>query len=556
MPGGHDQTLRPFLWRAETLYGDTEIVSRTHEGIERYTYDDYADRTAQLANALTEAGIEEGDRVATFCWNHHRHFETYFAVPTIGAQLHTINPLLPDEHIRFIVENADDRTIFVDHSLFEKLAGAVADADGEFDGVDRLVTMGSTVPEGAAGLPMDVVAYEEFVDGHPTDYDWPDLDEEQPAGMCYTSGTTGMPKGVEYTHKMLWSHTMATLTPQGIPMADDDVVMPVVPMFHVNAWGMPFTATAGGSKHVYPGPSPDPADIASLIEEEGVTISAGVPTVWMGLQDYMQDHDVDLSTLDTVVVGGSAAPRSMIEWFDEHDVTLLHAWGMTEMSPLGSVSHLKSDLEDADYETQIDHRAKQGLTVPGVEFKVVDDAGEEIDHDGDDFGELWVRGPWVTKEYFMRPEANEEDFEDGWLKTGDIVSVDPEGYLKIVDRAKDVIKSGGEWISSVELENAIMAHDGVAEATVIGVPHEKWQERPVAFVVPAEGVDELTVEDEVMEMLADEYPKWWLPDDIVFIEEVPKTATGKFSKKDLRDEYADQSLVSGDVPEEAAPDDD
>jgi fatty-acyl-CoA synthase len=557
MPGGHDQTLRPFLWRAETLYGDTEIVSRTHEGIERYTYDDYGDRTAQLAHALTEGGIESGDRVATFCWNHHRHFETYFAVPTIGAQLHTINPLLPDEHIRFIVQNAADRTIFVDHSLFPKLAGAIEGADDEFDAVDRLVAMGATVPEGADDLPVDVVAYEEFVEGHPTEYDWPDVDEEQPAGMCYTSGTTGMPKGVEYTHKMLWSHTMATLTPQGIPMADDDVVMPVVPMFHVNAWGMPFTATAGGSKHVYPGPSPEPEDIAQLIEEEGVTVTAGVPTVWMGLQDYMEDNDVDLSTLDTVIVGGSAAPESMIRWFDDHDVTLLHAWGMTEMSPLGSVSHLKGDLEDAPYETQIDRRSKQGLSVPGVEFKVVDDTGEEIAHDGDEFGELWVRGPWVTKEYFERPEANEEDFEDGWLKTGDIVTVDTDGYLQIVDRAKDVIKSGGEWISSVELENAIMAHDDVAEATVIGVPHEKWQERPVAFVVPGEGADESTLAEEVMDLLSEDYPKWWLPDDIVYIEEVPKTATGKFSKKDLREEYAGESLIDDtEVPEEAAPDDD
>ncbi|PSP99849.1 fatty-acid--CoA ligase [Halobacteriales archaeon QS_4_70_19] len=552
MPGGHDQTLRPFLWRAETLYEDTEIVSRTHEGIERYTYDEYGDRTAQLAHALTEAGIEEGDRVATFCWNHHRHFETYFAVPTIGAQLHTINPLLPDEHIRFIVQNAEDRTVFVDHSLFPKLAGAVQGADDEFDAVDRLVAMGGRVPEDADDLPLDVVAYEEFVDGHPTEYDWPDIDEDQPAGMCYTSGTTGMPKGVEYTHEMLWSHTMTTLTPQGIPMADDDVVMPVVPMFHVNAWGMPFTATAGGSKHVYPGPSPEPEDIAHLIEEEGVTITAGVPTVWMGLQDYMEDHDVDLSTLDRVIVGGSAAPESMIRWFDEHDVELLHAWGMTEMSPIGSVSHLKSDLEDADYETQLDRRAKQGLGVPGLEFKVVDDDGNEVPHDGEAFGELWVRGPWVTKEYFQRPEANEEDFEDGWLKTGDIVTVDTDGYLKIVDRAKDVIKSGGEWISSVELENAIMAHEDVAEATVIGVPHEKWQERPVAFVVPGADADGSTLNEEILDLLREDYPKWWLPDDVVYIDEVPKTATGKFSKKDLREQYAGESL-GGEVPEDAAP---
>jgi fatty-acyl-CoA synthase len=542
-------TLRPFLWRAEKLYPDQEIVSRNHDGMERYTYSEYADRTAQLANALAEYGIEDGDRVATFCWNHNRHFETYFAVPTIGAQLHTINPLLPDEHIQYIVGNAEDEIVFVDPSLAPKLAGAAEDAV-EFDDVD-FVVMGSEEVEG-----LDATPYEEFIAGHDTDYDWPDLDEEAPAGMCYTSGTTGRPKGVEYTHKMLWAHTMESLTPQGIAMADDDVVMPVVPMFHVNAWGMPFTATAAGAKHVYPGPSPDPEDIANLLENEGVTITAGVPTVWLGLMDYCKDHDVDLSELDTVIVGGSAAPESMIRWFDERDVELLHAWGMSEMSPLGTVSHLKADLEDEDYETQIEHRKKQGLIVPGLEFKVVDDDGEEIEWDGEAFGELYVRGPSVTTEYFQRPDANEQDFEDGWLKTGDIVSVDPSGYIKIVDRAKDVIKSGGEWISSVELENAIMAHDDVNEATVIGVPHEKWQERPVAFVVPAAGADEDAVSEEVMGMLADEYPKWWLPDDIVFIEEVPKTATGKFSKKDLREQYSDGSLVEGQVPEDAAPESD
>ena len=549
MPGGTDQTLRPFLWRAANLYPDKEIVSRTHEGIERYTYSEYDDRTAQLANALEAHGIEEGDRVATFCWNHHRHFETYFAVPTIGAQLHTINPLLPDEHIQYIVDNADDQLIFVDDSLAPKLAQAAADAP-EFEGVEFVVMSSSETDT------LDATPYEEFVDGHSTEFDWPVLDEDQPAGMCYTSGTTGNPKGVEYTHKMLWSHTMATLTPQGIPMADEDVVMPVVPMFHVNAWGMPFTATAAGAKHVYPGPSPDPEDIVHLIEEEGVTISAGVPTVWLGLMDYAEDNDVDLSTLDTVIVGGSAAPESMIRWFDDRDVELLHAWGMTEMSPLGSVSQLKGGLQDADYETQLKHRKKQGLTVPGIEFKVIDENDEEIAWDGEEFGELWVRGPWVTKEYFMRPEANEEDFEDGWLKTGDVVTVDEEGYIQIVDRAKDVIKSGGEWISSVELENAIMAHDDVAEAAVVGVPHEKWQERPVAFVVAGEDADTDTLDEEIMDLLREDYPKWWLPDAIEYIDEVPKTATGKFSKKDIRERYTDGSLVEGSVPEEAAPDDD
>jgi fatty-acyl-CoA synthase len=546
MPGGTDQTLRPFLWRAANLYPDREIVSRTHNGIERYTYSEYDDRTAQLANALDEYGIEEGDRVGTFCWNHHRHFETYFSVPSIGAQLHTINPLLPDEHIQYIVDNADDQLIFVDPSLAPKLAGAAADAP-EFDGVD-FVVMGETAVDA-----IDATPYEEFVGEHSTEYDWPQLSEDQPAGMCYTSGTTGNPKGVEYTQQMLWSHTMTTLSPHGIPMNDDDVVMPVVPMFHVNAWGMPFTATAAGSKHVYPGPSPNPEDLAMLIEEEGVTITSGVPTVWLGLMDYAEDNDLDLSSLDTVIVGGSAAPESMIRWFDDRDVELLHAWGMTEMSPIGSAAHLKHSLEDADYETQLEHRSKQGILVPGLEMRVVDEDGNEAAWDGEEFGELWIRGPSVTTEYFKRPDANEKDFEDGWLKTGDVVTVDEEGYIKIVDRAKDVIKSGGEWISSVELENAIMAHDDVAEAAVVGVPHEKWQERPVAFVVPTERADEATLDDEIMALLREEYPKWWLPDAIEYIDEIPKTATGKFSKKDIRESYTDESLLDGSVPEDAAP---
>jgi fatty-acyl-CoA synthase len=547
MPGGTDQTLRPFLWRAANLYPDREIVSRTHSGIERYTYSEYDDRTAQLANALDEYGIEEGDRVGTFCWNHHRHFETYFSVPSIGAQLHTINPLLPDEHIQYIVDNADDQLIFVDQSLAPKLAEASADAP-EFEGVD-FVVMGETETDA-----LDATPYEEFVDGHSAEYEWPQLSEDQPAGMCYTSGTTGNPKGVEYTQQMLWSHTMATLTPHGIPMDDGDVVMPVVPMFHVNAWGMPFTATAAGAKHVYPGPSPDPEDLAMLIEEEGVTITSGVPTVWLGLMDYAEDNDLDLSALDTVIVGGSAAPESMIRWFDDRDVELLHAWGMTEMSPIGSAAHLKYNLEDADYDTQLEHRSKQGMLVPGLEMRVVDEDGNEAAWDGEEFGELWVRGPSVTTEYFKRPDANEKDFEDGWLKTGDVVTVDEEGYIQIVDRAKDVIKSGGEWISSVELENAIMAHDDVAEAAVVGVPHEKWQERPVAFVVPTERADEATLDDEIIALLREEYPKWWLPDAIEYIDEIPKTATGKFSKKDIRESYTDESLLDGSVPEDAAPD--
>jgi len=552
MPGGTDQTLRPFLWRAEELYPDTEIVSRTRGGIERYTYSEYSDATARLAHAMDESGLDPGSRVATLCWNHHRHFETYFGIPTTGRQLHLINPLLPDEHVRFIVEDADDRLIFVDPSLVEKLESAAAGAS-EFDGVEQFVVVGDHVPDTDLSPVTD---YDSFVADHDPGYDWPTLSEEDPAGMCYTSGTTGKPKGVEYTHQMLWSHTMASLTPQGLGIDDTDVVMPVVPMFHVNAWGMPYTATAAGAKQVYPGPKPSPADLAGLIEDEGVTLTAGVPTVWLGLMEYMEETDVDLSALDTVVVGGAAAPEAMIRFFDDHDVEVLHAWGMTEMSPIGTVAHVKAGLENAAYETRLEKRTKQGLAVPGLEFRVVDDDGNEVAHNGEDFGELSVKGPWVTTEYYNRPEADESDFEEGWLKTGDIVTIDPDGYVQIVDRAGDVIKSGGEWISSVELENALMAHDDVAEATVIGVPHERWQERPVAFVVPAEGVDVDALTEDLRDFVGEDYPDWWIPDEVVEIQEIPKTATGKFDKKVLREEYAEESLVEGQVPEEAAPEDD
>jgi fatty-acyl-CoA synthase len=332
-------------------------------------------------------------------------------------------------------------------------------------------------------------------------------------------------------------------------------------MFHVNAWGIPFAAAAAGAKQVYPGPAPDPKDIAHLIESEGVTVTAGVPTVWLGLLEYLEDNEVDLSALETIVIGGAAAPESLVKQYDDLGVDVLHAWGMTETSPVGTVSHIKSDLSEADDETKYRKRVKQGLITPGLEFKVVQDDGEAIDWDGEAFGELLIRGPWVTQEYYQRPKATETDFVEAeggrWLKTSDIVTVDPDGYVEIVDRADDVIKSGGEWISSQELENAIMGHDDVAEAAVIGVPHERFQERPVGFVVPAsEGVDGEALKADLTELIESEYPQWWSPDAFVFIDEVPKTATGKFSKMDLREEYADEQLIAGQVDESAAPDDD
>jgi fatty-acyl-CoA synthase len=549
MVGTTAQTLRPFLWRAAKLYPDREIVARTHEGIERTTYAAYERRVAQLAHALDTAGIDREARVGTFCWNHTRHFETYFGVPSRGSQLHTINPLLPDHHIRYIVENAADRLIFVDPSLVDSLESAAADADGAFDGVEQFVVMGSDVPE----TSLDpVTGYESFLAGHGETYDWPALDEETPAGMCYTSGTTGKPKGVEYSQQMMWAHTMGILPEAGLGFAAADVVMPVVPMFHVMAWGFPYATTAAGAKHVYPGPAPDPSDIARLIEEEGVTFSAGVPTVWLGLLDYLDEHDADLSSLERIAIGGAAAPKSLVRTYEEeYDVQVLHAWGMTETSPVAAAAHLKPGMESWPPEKRDEKRVKQGLVLPGLEFTVMGDEGE-VAWDGEAFGELWIRGPWVTTEYFDQPAANEAEFADGWLKTGDVVTVDEEGYIKIVDRAKDVIKSGGEWISSQELENAIMAHDDVSEATVVGVPHERWQERPVAFVVPRAGVGQGPLREDIMALLRADYPEWWLPDDVVYVDAVPKTATGKFDKKALREEHADHEV--DDVPVEAAPD--
>jgi fatty-acyl-CoA synthase len=538
------QTLRPFLSRAATLYPDREVVARTGEGVSRDTYAAYADRVGRLAGALRAAGIDRGDRVATLCWNHDRHFEAYFAVPDIGAQLHTINPLLPDDDVRRIVSAAADRLLFVDPSLTDALRAAY-DPDA-FGSVERVVVVGSDVPD----LPLPATSFAEFVAGHGVDPDPPPLDGDDPAGLCYTSGTTGEPKGVEYTQRMLWSHTMAIMTPMGLDIADADVVMPVVPMFHINAWGLPYAATAAGAKQVYPGPAPDPADLVDLIEREGVTLTAGVPTVWLGVLDHLQDHDADLSALSRVVVGGAAPPERLIRAFDDRGVEVVHGWGMTETAPVGAVSHLKPGLRDADYETRLAKRKKQGLVLPGLEFDVVDDDGEPVPRDGDSMGELRVRGPWVADGYVDADDA--ESFADGWLRTGDVVTVDPDGYVDLVDRAADVIKSGGEWISSQAVENAIMSHDAVSEAAVVGVSHERWGERPVAYVVT--DADPEAVVGAASARVRREYPDWWVPDRFEFVESIPKTATGKFAKTALRGRRDDplNGPVAAEPPGESA----
>ncbi|AXG10359.1 long-chain-fatty-acid--CoA ligase [Haloplanus rubicundus] len=522
---GHAQTLRPFLSRAAQLYPDRELVARTATGTVRYTYAEYADRVGRLASALRDAGIGRGDHVATMCWNHDRHAEAYYAVPNLGAALHTINPLLPADDVRTIVAEAADRLLLVDASL----AGALTEAydPDAFESVEQVVVVDGE----ASGLPFDAVDIDAFVAGHDPDPDYPELAGDDPAGLCYSSGTTGDPKGVRYTQRMLWSHTMAILTPAGLDISHHDTVMPVVPMFHINAWGLPYAATAAGAAQVYPGPSPDPADLVTLIEDEGVTLTAGVPTVWLGVLDYLQEHDADLSALDRIVVGGAAPPERLIRAFDDRGVEVVHGWGMTETAPVGAVSHCKPELRDADYETQLEKRLKQGLILPGLEFRVVDDDGDEVPHDGETMGELLVRGPWVTTSYYGRED--DEAFEGSWLRTGDVVTVDGSGYVELVDRAADVINSGGEWISSQAVENVIMDDERVREAAVVGVPHDRWGERPVAYVV-TDADDREALIDAAGERVRESYPDWWTPDRFEFVDRLPKTATGKFDKVGLR----------------------
>lgn len=520
-------TLRPFLWRPTTLFPETEIASRTHDGTMTYSYGEFGDRVRSLVAALSNLGIGPGDRVGTFGWNHFRHLEAYFGVPLSGAQLHTINVLLGDDDIVHIIDDADDDILLVDPGeTFETIERLWSELS-----VERVVLMAETVPETA----VDAIAYEDLITEYEPIGELPELSEDFPAGMCYTSGTTGAPKGVEYTHKMIYAHAMMVMTPAGLGIEERDVVMPVVPMFHVNSWEFPYAATMAGATQVYPGPSPQAADLLALIEEHGVTLTAGVPTVWINLLEHIDEHGGDLSSLERIVVGGSAAPREIMRRYDdEFDVTMEHAWGMTETMSIGSVSRPKSRMTDWDRERKYAKRKKQGLLSPGLEMRIVDKDGDEVPQDGRSPGELWVRGPTVVSEYYNRSEDTDADFDDGWLKTGDIVTLDEDGYIEIVDRTKDVIKSGGEWISSIELENELMAHPAIVEAAVIGVSHEKWQERPLACVVMDEDSDITTeaLQSYLKENL--DKPDWWLPDEIRKVRTIPKTATGKFDKQELR----------------------
>ncbi|MGH8873991.1 MAG: long-chain fatty acid--CoA ligase [Acidimicrobiia bacterium] len=520
--------------RAAVLHPQQEIVSvEPDRSVRRATYAEADQRIRRLSTAVAERlGIEQGEPVGTFAWNNLRHHELYWATANTGRVCHTLNIRLFPDQLAFIVNHARDRAIFVDPDLV-RILEPVAPL---LKTVEAFVVMGEQVPD--TSIP-NAISYEELIDGADPWGEWPLLDERSPMMLCYTSGTTGNPKGVAYSQRSTYLHTISNLATFPISAADN--VLPVVPMFHAAAWGYPFMATAQGAKLTYPGPDLSPEGLVRLFEQERVTFSAGVPTVWLGIQQYLAAHpEADVSSIRGFLCGGSAVPRAMIDWYwRNRGIRVVQGWGMTETNPVASIALLKPHMEKWDFERQLDVLETAGLPTAGLQVKILDDEGRELPWDGEASGELLIRGPWIAAEYYQDSRSR-QSFVDGWLRTGDVCKITPEGYVRITDRAKDVIKSGGEWISSLDLENALMAHPKVAEATVVGVKHVRWQERPAAFVVLR--TDEAATEDELIEFLAGKVAKWWLPDRVVFVDEIPKTGTGKFDKKVVRDQYSDLLL--------------
>ena len=512
-------------------YAQQEIVSVDPDlSITRTTYGETDGRIRRLATAFTDRlGLAAGDAIGTFAFNNHRHHELYWATANTGVICHTLNIRLFPEQLVYVINHAGDRVLFVDANL-APLLGPMVD---ELKSVERYVVMGGDAAD--TGLP-DAMSYEELIDGITELGAWPELDERSPFMLCYSSGTTGNPKGVAYTQRSTYLHTISNLA--NFPISATDNVLPVVPQFHAAAWGYPFQAVLVGAKLTYPGPDLSPEGLVNLFVDETVTFSAGVPTVWLGIQQYLADHpEIELPHIRALLCGGSAVPRAMTKWFQENrGIRVVQGWGMTETNPIASVSLLAPWMEDWEFEQQLDIFETAGRIVPGLQYKIVDDEGEELPHDGEAFGELLIRGPWIAGEYY-KDDRTPESFVDGWLRTGDVCKVTPDGYIRITDRAKDLIKSGGEWISSIDLENEIMAHPEVAEATVVGLKHVKWQERPVAFVVRIDGGT--VTADDLIAYVTDRVAKWWIPDEIVFVDDIPKTGTGKFDKKVVRDQYSD-----------------
>ena len=512
-------------------YGRQEIISvEADRTIHRTTYAETDGRVRRLATALDERlGTDVGDAIGTFAWNNHRHHELYWATANTGRVCHTLNIRLYPDQLVYIINHAGDRVIFVDPDLAPLLAPIV----DRLETVETYVVMGPT----ADGSGIEgAIAYEDLIADVAPMEAWPQLDERSPMMFCYTSGTTGNPKGVAYTQRSTYLHTISNIAAN--PIGADDNVLPVVPMFHAAAWGYPFMAVTMGSKITYPGPDLSGEGLVRLFVDEHVTFSAGVPTVWLGIQQHLEANpDMDISHMRALFCGGSAVPRAMIDWFERNTgVRVVQGWGMTEINPIASAATVKPWMEEWDWEDQLDVLETAGRPIPGLQVKIVDENDEALPHDGEAFGELLIRGPWVAAEYY-EDARSPYSFTDGWLRTGDVCKITPDGYIRITDRAKDVIKSGGEWISSLDVENAIMAHPEVAEATVVGLKHPKWQERPAAFIVPKP--DSAVTPQAIKEFLEPRIAHWWMPDEVIFIEAIPKTGTGKFDKKVVRDQYAD-----------------
>jgi fatty-acyl-CoA synthase len=522
---------------ADRFHGTTEMVSRTIEGpIHRYTLGEAHLRAKRLANALTRRGVKQGDRIGTLAWNGFRHFEIYFAVSGMGAVCHTINPRLFAEQIVYIINHAEDRYVFFDLTfapLVAKLRPQCPNVKGWVAMTDR------------AHMPKDVpdaLCFEDLLAAESDNFTWPELDERTASSLCYTSGTTGNPKGVLYSHRSTVLHSYGAALPDAMALSAKDVVLPVVPMFHANAWGLPYACLLVGAKMVFPGAALDGKSLFELFEGEKVTFSAGVPTVWLGLLQFMAETNHRFTTMKRTVIGGSACPPAMIRAFEtEHGVEVLHAWGMTEMSPLGVVSQLKAKHLGQDIEAQLAVKNKQGRPIFGVDLRIVDREGKDLPWDGKAFGDLLVKGPWIAKGYFKGEGG--DPLRKGWFPTGDVCTIDGDGYIQITDRSKDVIKSGGEWISSIDLENVAVAHPAVAEAAVIGVSHPKWDERPLLIVQRKPGAQ--VTREELIAFYQDKVAKWWIPDDVVFVESLPHTATGKLLKTKLRDDFKSHHLPAG-----------
>jgi fatty-acyl-CoA synthase len=524
-------TLTHFLERSRTFFAKSEIVSRLPDrSLHRTTYGELYKRACKLASGLKKLGVGPGDRVATLCWNHYRHFEAYLGVPAMGAVIHTLNLRLHPTDLAYIASHAEDKVVIVDQSLmplFLKFRDQVSSI--------RHVIV---VPD-AGPAPEGTIDYEALIGPEPDHFEFPVLDENAAAMICYTSGTTGNPKGVVYSHRSTVLHTLAACMADALGISEKDTILPVVPMFHAAAWGLPFAAAAAGSKIVFPGPHLDPKSLLELMESERATLAGGVPTIWLGILALLDQEPgrYDLSAMRSMVIGGSAAPPAMIDGFKRrHKLDVTHAWGMTETNPLGTLARLRRAHEGAEDARALDVKASQGYAVPFVEQRHVSEGGEVLPWDGATMGELEVRGPWVASSYFS-DEGADRFTADGWFKTGDVVTIDAEGYLRICDRSKDVIKSGGEWISSVALENALMSHPAVLEAAVFAARHPKWGERPLAAVVWKQGQE--ATKESLAAHLEPQFASWWLPDDYVVMAQIPRTSTGKFLKTKLREDLGD-----------------